>query len=146
MRALRNFFGDRCGASAVEFSLVIVPLLLFIFGTIEFSRLMWTRQSMQSLSISAARCVALLQPDCISGSAYNETNTKTYIINRAGSFGVPLIASNITISTSAAATQAECRITGFTIVKIDYTFSTLAPRAALLPTIRVPVLRLVGPE
>jgi len=126
MRALRKFLGDRRGAAAVEFALVIVPLLLFVFGTIEFSRLLWTRQSMQSLAISAARCVGILQPSCTSGTAYNEANTKSYIIARAAGFGVPLSTSNITITTTA--TVAECRVTGFSKVTINYTFTSIAPK------------------
>ncbi len=128
MQALRRFFGDARGASAVEFALVVVPLLLFLFGTVEFARLMWTRQAMQSLSVTAARCIVLLQPDCVSGGAYDMTTTKNFIIARAGSFGVPLVAGNITIDQTADATQDECRISGFTMVKIDSQFTSPASR------------------
>lgn len=124
MGALRKFFGDRRGASAVEFSLVIVPLLLFIFGTIEFSRLLWTRQSMQSLSISAARCMGILQPACISGTNYNATNTTNYIIARASAFGVPLTSSDITLDNSTTCNG----VPGFSKVRINYTFSSIAPK------------------
>lgn len=128
MQALRRFFGDARGAAAIEFALVVVPLLLFLFGTIEFARLMWTRQAMQSLSVTAARCVALLQPDCTSAGAYDVTTTKNFIIARAGSFGVSLATGDITINQAAAATQAECRISGFTMVKIDSQFTSPASR------------------
>ncbi len=121
-----GFLANRRGATAVEFSLVIIPLLLFLFGTIEFARLMWTRQSMQSLAITAARCVGILQPSCVSGTAYNETNTRNFIIDRAAAFGVPLAAGNITITTNA--TVEECRVTGFSRVSINYTFNTVAPK------------------
>lgn len=124
MRAAEGFFGDRRGASAVEFSLVIVPLLLFIFGTIEFSRMLWTRQSMQSLSISAARCMGILQPSCISGTSYNEANTKNYIIARASAFGVPLTTSSITLNNSTTCNG----VSGFSTVTINYTFSSIAPK------------------
>ncbi|MGE0668962.1 MAG: TadE/TadG family type IV pilus assembly protein [Sphingomonadales bacterium] len=124
MGKTRRFFGDRRGASAVEFALVIVPLLLFIFGTIEFSRLMWTRQSMQSLAVSAARCVGILQPACISGTAYNESNTKSYIIARAASFGVPLSTGDI-----AVVNGTTCNgVSGFAKVTITYTFTSVAPK------------------
>lgn len=126
MRARRGFLGDRRGAAAVEFALVIVPLILFLFGTIEFARLMWTRQSMKSLAVTAARCVGILEPHCVSGAAYNETATKNFIIGRAASFGVRLAASNITVTTSAS--SADCGITGFSRVSINYTFNTVAPK------------------
>jgi Flp pilus assembly protein TadG len=120
------FFGDRRGAAAVEFALVIVPLILFLFGTIEFARLMWTRQSMKSLAVTAARCVGILEPHCISGTAYDETATKTFIIDRAASFGVRLATGDITVTTSAPAT--DCGIIGFSRVSINYTFNTVAPK------------------
>ena len=125
MRALKRFFGDGRGASAVEFSLVVVPLLLFIFGTIELSRIMWTRQTMQSLAISAARCMGILQPSCISGSAYDETTTKNYIINKAASYGVPLATGDITLSVTGGCGTLTG---GFSTVAITYNFISVAPR------------------
>lgn len=124
MRELRKLLGDRRGAAAVEFALVILPLLLFVFGTIEFSRLLWTRQSMQSLSISAARCMGILQPACISGTTYNATNTRSYIIARAASFGVPLSSGNITLNNNTTCNG----VSGFSTVTINYTFSSIAPK------------------
>ena len=124
MRGLRRFFGDDAGASAVEFALVVVPLLLFIFGTVEFSRLMWTRQSMQSLAIEAARCMGILQPQCISGTTYNAANTRNYIISRAGQLGVPLTSSDITLNNSDSCKS----VSGFSTVTITYQFSSVAPK------------------
>ncbi|MEN3973801.1 TadE/TadG family type IV pilus assembly protein [Emcibacter sp. SYSU 3D8] len=124
MRGLRRFFGDDTGASAVEFALVVVPLLLFIFGTVEFSRLMWTRQSMQSLAIEAARCMGILQPQCISGTTYNAANTRNYVISRAGKLGVPLTSSDIALNNSDSCKS----VSGFSTVTITYTFSSVAPR------------------
>jgi Flp pilus assembly protein TadG len=126
MRRLRRFFRDDRGASAVEFALVVVPLLLFIFGSIEFARLLWTRQSMQSLAISAARCMGILQPSCISGSSYDSTATTNYIIGRAASLGVPLTSANITLN-NASTCNGNASAT-FSKVTISYTFNTVAPR------------------
>lgn len=128
MKTLRGFLGNKRGAAAVEFALVIVPLLLFLFGTIEFARLMWTRQSMQSLSMSAARCMGILQTHCSSnGTSVDTAMTTTYIISRASGFGVPLTAANITLNASATV-GTQCRVSGFSYVKINYVFASVAPK------------------
>ena len=126
MRAFRRFLGDHRGAAAVEFALVIVPLLLFLFGTIEFARLMWTRQAMQSLAITAARCMGILGTACSTdGTSVDLTMTKDYVVSRASGFGVRLVASNITLQTNAACNAVA---SGFSTVKINYTFNTVAPK------------------
>jgi Flp pilus assembly protein TadG len=125
MKAFRGFFGNQRGAAAVEFALVIVPLLLFLFGTIEFARLMWTRQSMQSLAISAARCMGILQTACSTdGISVNSDLTKNYVIDRASGFGVRLVGSDIHLEPNI-----DCNgVPGFSTVTINYTFNTVAPK------------------
>jgi Flp pilus assembly protein TadG len=44
---LRRFGRANGGAAAVEFALVVGPLLLLIFGVFEFGRLLWTREAIQ---------------------------------------------------------------------------------------------------
>jgi Flp pilus assembly protein TadG len=127
MKAFRSFFGDHRGAAAVEFALVVVPLLLFLFGTIEFARLMWTRQSMQSLAITAARCMGILGTACsTNGTTVDMTLTKSYVISRASGFGVRLTSGDITVTSNASVD--ECRVSGFSKVTINYTFNTVAPK------------------
>jgi Flp pilus assembly protein TadG len=58
-RSFRRFAGARSGATAVEFALVIGPLLLVLLGTVEVSRLLWTRQAIQSVAIAGARCLGV---------------------------------------------------------------------------------------
>lgn len=52
------------GATTVEFALVMIPFLLLIFGTIEFSRLVWTQSSLQYAVERAARCAAIDTVNC----------------------------------------------------------------------------------
>ena len=57
--ALRRLaYADR-GAEAIEFALVSIPLVLFLFGVIEFARLYWTQSELQYAAEAAARCVTL---------------------------------------------------------------------------------------
>lgn len=41
-RAFARLLRSTSGASAIEFALIAMPLLLFLFGTMEYGRLMWT--------------------------------------------------------------------------------------------------------
>lgn len=119
-RALRDHTG---GASAVEFAIVAAPLLLILFGTVEFGRLLWTRQAMQSLAISAARCMGVRQTSCSSAGAYSATATTSYVIAGAAGLGVPLASTNITLNASTTCGG----VSGFSSVAISYTFATAVP-------------------
>jgi len=123
-RLLRSFTTGSGGASAVEFSLIAAPLLLLLFGTIEFSRFLWTREALQSAANAGARCMGVVQPDCATSGAYSADKTNTYIIDQASTLSVPLTASNLTLS--HAATCAG--VTGFSQVSISYTFETAVPQ------------------
>lgn len=120
---LREFRRRIGGASAVEFALVVVPLLLLLMGTIEFGRLLWTRQAMQSLALSAARCMGVLQTNCSNANAYDSAKTTGYIIQAASEHGVELTAANIMLN---ADTSCE-GVAGFSTVAIAYTFRSVVP-------------------
>lgn len=135
-RFLRRFLRHEGGASALEFALVAVPLLLIIVGTVEYGRALWTQQAMQSLAISAARCIGVAQTECTSAGSYNATRTRTHVIAEAAKLGVPLQAGNITLNANTT-----CRsVSGFATVTISYVFVSAAPEfvTSLLlgPTLR----------
>ncbi len=67
-RRLIQAGASRSGASAVEFALVLFPLLLVIFGVIEFGRAMWTREALQETAIAGARCMGVLNSNCATGA------------------------------------------------------------------------------
>ena len=50
---------DRRGATAVELALVLVPFFLFVFGTMEFGRLILTQHSLTCAARVGARLAAL---------------------------------------------------------------------------------------
>ena len=56
---LARFKCDTRGAAAIEFGIVIVPLLLFMFGIIEFSRAFWAKEALQQTAVDTARCMGL---------------------------------------------------------------------------------------
>jgi Flp pilus assembly protein TadG len=136
VRPLRCFLRHEGGASALEFALVAVPLLLIIVGTIEYGRALWTQQAMQSLAISAARCIGVQQTQCTNSGVYNAAKTSTWVIGEAAKLGVPLQAANITVNASTT-----CQgVSGFATVAISYLFVSAAPQVitamVLGPTLR----------
>ncbi len=114
---------DEEGASAVEFALVAVPLLLLVVGTLEFGRLLWTRQLMQSLAISTARCVGVSQSECTVGGSFDSATAKAHVVAEAGRLGVPITAADVTIVPNTTCNG----LTGFASVDITYTFVSAAP-------------------
>jgi Flp pilus assembly protein TadG len=135
-RTLRRLLHHQGGASALEFALVAVPLLLIIVGTVEYGRALWTQQAMQSLAISTARCIGVQQTQCTNSGTYNANKTSTWVIGEAAKLGVPLQAVNLTVNASTT-----CRgVAGFATVTISYVFVSAAPQfvTSLLlgPTLR----------
>jgi len=123
MRLLASFIRDRSGANAVEFALLSVPLLLVLFGTVEFARMYWTQHVLQDTAASAARCVGVLQSGCTQNGVYNAANTVTFITGMAASDGVVLTGTNISVNNNTTCSG----LSGFTTVQISYTFSTVLP-------------------
>jgi Flp pilus assembly protein TadG len=129
MMGWRRFQRGAEGASAVEFALVVAPLLLLLVGTIEFGRLLWTRQAMLSLAVSAARCMGVGQAACSDSGAYSAGDTRTFIVQGAAALGVDLAAADIALSNSASCGN----VADFSTVTISYKFKSIA--ASLLPSL-----------
>lgn len=116
-------FADRSGASAIEFAMVAGPLLLMIFGSIEFGRLFWVRQALQETTIAGARCMGVPQTDCSSEGAYSASQTLDFIQDTARGRGIPLSPDDVTIDRDATCTG----ISGFSRVEIRYRFDSALP-------------------
>ena len=120
---MRRFSRDQSGASALEFALLAVPLLLIIVGTIEYGRALWTQQAMQSLAIATARCIGVSQSECSSSGTYSSTRTNTWVIGEAAKLGVALQSTNISVNANTS-----CQgVSGFATVAITYTFVSAVP-------------------
>jgi Flp pilus assembly protein TadG len=122
-RRWRDLRAARRGVVAIEFAMVAVPLIMLTLGTVEFGRLMWTRQALEATAIQVARCVGVLASYCESGGAYSATDTTAYAEQVAGGWGVTLTSSAFTISSN----EASGACAGLSQVSISYTFQTVIP-------------------
>ena len=88
----------RCGAGAaiLEFALLAPVFLMMLFGIIEFSRLAWTRQTLDEVAFSTARCMS------VETSCGTTDMQRSYAISRAADYGIALSAANVTISGNAS--------------------------------------------
>ncbi len=122
--SLRRLLSARGGAAAVEFAIVVPLLTLLMFSTIEFGRLLWTRDVVKQVAVEGARCMGTLAPGCsTSGPVYSATNTKSYIVARAVGFSVPLTTAGVTIDRANACASPVGQSTS-SQVTIAYTFNS----------------------
>ena len=118
--ALARFKRDRRGVAAVEFAIVIVPLLLFMFGIIEFSRAYWAKEALQQTAVDTARCMGL----ALSTSGCTTTaGGQAYAVSVGNTWGLTIPTSNVTITTATTCGG----VSGFVTVHITYTFNTVVP-------------------
>lgn len=114
---------DRRAMAAIEFSMVALVLMVWIFGMMQIARAFWTYQVMQEVAIEGARCMGIVATGCASGGSYNATNTTNYVIGRATVRGLTITGTNITLGrpTSCAG------VSGFSSVTITYAFKAAVP-------------------
>ncbi|MDR3513726.1 MAG: pilus assembly protein [Caulobacteraceae bacterium] len=120
---IRSVAGARDGATAVEFALVVGPLLLLIFGVIEFGRALWTLNALQETASAGARCMGVLNTSCAASGAYSASSATSYIEQVASGWGIGLTASNISLNNAATCAG----VSGFSQTTITYTFNTPIP-------------------
>ena len=106
---LWSIAADRRGTSAVEFALASVAFVVFIFGIVEFGRVLWLQNALDYSVAEAARCAAL---NC-------SNNIPTYA---AGLAGAGLSSSMF----SYAATACGNQVTASYPLTLDIPFLTLS--------------------
>lgn len=126
-RARRRVLGSRRGAAALEFAIIGTALMLLSVGMLEYGRLSWTREALQSVAIEGARCMGVQAPSCATAGVYSSSVTTTFLTNEAAAIGIGLTAASFTLNRSATCGS----IGGFSQVSIAYSFQTAAP--SLLP-------------
>lgn len=120
----RRLRSARGGATAVEFALIVPLLMLLMFATIEFGRLLWTRDVVKQVAVEGARCMGMLAPACsATGIVYSATKTKDFIVARAVGFSVPLTTAGVTIDHANSCASPAGQSTS-SQVTIAYTFNS----------------------
>ena len=82
----------RCqkAAAITEFALVAPIFLMGMFGIIETSRLLWTKQTLDEVAYATARCMS------VSTSCTTAATQKNYAVARASRYGLKILAANVT--------------------------------------------------
>ena len=134
MRNKRSASFATCrGTAVIEFALLAPVFLMFLFGSIEFGRLLWTQQALQQAAIAGARCMAVAQgaiqsSACASSGSYSSASTKSYIETTASGWGISVQDADITLNNAAACGG----VTGFSQVTITNNFNTPVPQIVRL--------------
>lgn len=122
-RAGRSFLRHVGGATAVEFAIISLPLLLVVFGIIEYGRVMWTREALQEIAIAGARCMGMTQTACGTGGVYSATMSESYVESQGTTWSIPLTSANVTLNPTATCGG----VSGFSQVTVSYTMNTFVP-------------------
>jgi len=121
---------SRLGNMAVDFALVVPPMLALTFAIIEYGRFFWTQEALEQIAISAARCMGIKQSSCASSGAYSSSATQSYITSAATSWGISIPTGNMTLNNSATCSGT----TGFSKVTLTTTFATAVPGMLPFPS------------
>lgn len=108
---------DDRGAAAVEFALVLVPLLLLLFGIIDFARAYNAQQAVTASAREGVRAVAL--------------NDSANAVDRARWAGAPIPADQLNPVITQSCDPAVPGTAGHMTVTHEFTF--LTPLPAFVP-------------
>jgi Flp pilus assembly protein TadG len=123
---------DQSGSSAIEFAAVCIPLMLFLFGILEFGRAIWIEEALQNTVSKVSRCIGMKLTSCASSGTYSSGLTTTYAQTTAQSWGLTIPAGNITTSASTSC-PGMSGSTSYAQVTISYAFTGVA--ASLIPSL-----------
>jgi Flp pilus assembly protein TadG len=129
IRFLFALLRRRDGTTAVEFALVLPAFLGLVFGTVEYGRLLWTREALQEIAASSARCMAVRAGDCASSGAYSAWKTTSYVQTLAAERGLSLPSTDISLAYGTTCGGAS----GFSSVTVTETFTSVVPKIVMLP-------------
>lgn len=109
---VRRFWRCESGASALEFALIALPLVMLTFGIVEFARLLFVEQEIVYAADRAAR-VLYLNPNASQSEVSAAFDASFWIINPA----------NLSISYADTTVGTQSGVT----MKVSYTFHFLVP-------------------
>jgi len=117
IRSARHLLRHRGGSSGLEFGLTALPMMLLLMGLIEGGLLFWSWQALEGAAIDAARCAAINASPCKNPTTA-PGNTASYAAKAAVIRGLSgVTASNVTITTGAAA-QSLCGNTTANVISV----------------------------
>ena len=111
------------GAVALEFAIVVPALLLWLFGLIEFARLIWTQAALDYAVQAAARCAAVDNLTCPMSNPHQVSN---YAAGKAPGLSFADPAATFAVSTQACGVQVTASLS------FDFLPSDLLPYSQTL--------------
>lgn len=111
----------------MEFALIAVPLILLLFGIIEYGRLLWTSHALNQTAAATARCLALPQIACEGGIE----DAHAFAIAQARGWGVRLGYFEVMVQAPVACQGVD----GFASARVQTHFASALPE---------PLIALVG--
>src|SRR5436190_10000002 len=98
-----SFLLRRRGTAAIEYAIVLPVLLVFVLGTMDTGRLLWTYVTLNRATEAAARCAAISAAVPTATTCSTVALTQSYAANAAWGLTVP--ASAFTVSNPACGMQ-----------------------------------------
>jgi Flp pilus assembly protein TadG len=110
MTSLRAYFRDRCGASAVEFALIIPVATMLILCVLHMSMIVYSAVNLHFAAEDTARCIAVSANVLASSSTATTPCPSTSSVQTYGAarYIGPGISPTFSIGTS---TNAACSVT-----------------------------------
>jgi Flp pilus assembly protein TadG len=121
LRKIRRYLNDQHGTAAIEFALLVGPLMLLMFGSIEVSRFIWVQNAVYETATSGARCMGIKAPDCAAADVFSASETTDFIRQTASSWGLNIVAADIAMNPTSGCGNA----TGFSSVVISHQFTSV---------------------
>jgi Flp pilus assembly protein TadG len=124
---------NQCGATAVEFALVLIVFLMFLLGVLDFSRMLWTWNA----ATEATRWGARTSVVCNKGAAAVLTKMKVFVPQ--------LTPANVKIdwydgagNISTTCNSSNCAGVNVRIINLDYQWISPIAGSAQLAGIPMP--------
>ena len=95
MTLIQKLRGDEQGVSTLEFAVLAPAFLTLIFGTIEGSRIVWTKNTLDEVAFATARCMS------VSLACETETQQQNFAVDRATAYGIAIEAADVTATADA---------------------------------------------
>lgn len=87
---MRRIITNDAGATVIEFALLAPVFILFLFGTIEASRMMWMQQTLEEVAYATARCAS------VSASCSDTAARQAFAVARSGAYGIGITTADVT--------------------------------------------------